>query len=138
MLYEVITLLGNILAVEEWRDGAFVTLEQATYDLSGNALAVTDGKGQQTLYQYDALGRVISVTDPEQRSTSYKYTLAGDLSVIQYPDNSYIEREYNEAGNLIRQVNEERMTEIFYYDAKGNLTKSLDHASQFTESYNFV
>ncbi|MCM3040575.1 polymorphic toxin-type HINT domain-containing protein [Paenibacillus motobuensis] len=126
-------LLGNLLAVEEWRNGAFVALEQATYDLSGNALAVTDGKGQQTLYQYDALGRVISVTDPEQRSTSYKYTMAGDLSVIQYPDNSYIEREYDEAGNLIRQVNEERMTEIFYYDAKGNLTKSLDHASQFTE-----
>ncbi|MFD1177720.1 toxin C-terminal domain-containing protein [Paenibacillus puldeungensis] len=126
-------LLGNTLAVEEWRNGAYAPLEQTTYDLAGNAISVTDGKGQQTQYHYDALGRNISVIDPEQRATDYTYSLAGNLIKIQYPDKTYIEKEYNETGNLIRQVNEARLVEAFFYDSRGNLTKSLDHASQFTE-----
>ncbi|MGZ7442370.1 polymorphic toxin-type HINT domain-containing protein [Paenibacillus sp. TH7-28] len=126
-------LLGNALAVEEWKNGTYTPLQQAVYDLAGNAVSVTDGNGQQTVYKYDALGRILSVTDPEQRTTEYKYSLAGNLIAIQYPDNSYVQKEYNEAGQLIRQSNEEHKAELFYYDTRGNLTKSLDHASQLTE-----
>lgn len=126
-------LLGNTIAVEEWKNGAFTPLQQAAYDLEGNALSVTDGKGQQTLYEYDALGRLVAITDPEQRVTKYMYSLAGDLIKIEYPDNTYVEKEYNEAGNLIRQMNEEHLVEAYFYDSRGNLIKSLDHSSRFTE-----
>ena len=126
-------LLGNTLAVEEWKNGVFTPLQQATYDLEGNAVSVTDGKGQQTLHQYDALGRVVAITDPEQRMTKYSYSLAGNLIKIEYPDNTYVEKEYNEAGSLIRQMNEEHLVEAYFYDSRGNLIKSLDHSSRFTE-----
>ncbi|WP_198524665.1 RHS repeat-associated core domain-containing protein [Paenibacillus phocaensis] len=126
-------LLGNTVAVEEWKDGTFTALQQTAYDLEGNAVSVTDGKGQQTLNQYDALGRIVTVTDPEQRVTKYTYSLAGNLVKIEYPDNTYVEKEYNEAGSLIRQINEEHLVEAFFYDSKGNLSKSLDHSSRFTE-----
>ncbi|MNW41259.1 tRNA3(Ser)-specific nuclease WapA precursor [compost metagenome] len=125
--------LGNPLTVEEWRNGTFTALKQATYDLEGNVVSVTDGNTQQTFYQHDALGRMVAVTDPEQRITKYKYSLAGDLIKVEYPDNTYVEKEYNEAGNLIRQINEERLVKTYYYDSRGNLTKALDHANQFTE-----
>ncbi|MEF2964805.1 RHS repeat-associated core domain-containing protein [Paenibacillus sp. M1] len=130
---ERLDLLGNTLAVEEWRDGSFSTLVQNSYDLDGNVISVTNGNGQQTMYEYDALGRLISVIDPEQRSTDYIYSLAGNLTKIQYPDNTYVEKEYDEAGKLIRQVNEEKATEAFYYDSRGNLSKASDHSGQFTE-----
>lgn len=126
-------LLGNTLAVEEWKDGAFKPLEQTVYDLDGNAVAVTDGTEMQTSYEYDALGRIVKIIDPEERSTKYTYSLAGDLVKIEYPDNTYVEKEYNEAGNLVRQMNEEHLVEAYFYDSRGNLTKSLDHASKFTE-----
>ncbi|GIO36302.1 hypothetical protein J41TS12_11630 [Paenibacillus antibioticophila] len=126
-------LVGNTLAAKEWKDGMFVTLGQAAYDLAGNVLSEMDGEGQQTQYQYDALGRIISVTDAEQRVTRYTYSLAGDLTRVEYPDGIAVRYEYDEAGKLIRQINEEGMVEAFFYDSRGNLTKYLDHASQTTQ-----
>lgn len=131
-LREKLDLLGNTLVVEEAKGGAFVPLEQSTYDLGGNPVTVTDGNGQQTTYQVDALGRVIAITDPEQRVTKYTYSLAGDLSKIEYPDGTSVGKEYNEVGQLTRQINEQGLAEVFFYDSRGNLIQYLDHASQFT------
>lgn len=125
--------LGRTVATEELKAGNYHTLEQVTYDLEGNTLTVTDGNGNLTSYNYDALGRTTSVIDQEGKTTKYTYSLAGDLIKTHYADNSYIEKEYNERGQVIRQMNEHKLAEIFYYDNRGNLTRMIDHASQFTE-----
>lgn len=126
-------LVGNTLATKEWKEGTFVTLGQAVYDLAGNVLSETDGEGQRTQYQYDALGRILDVTDAEQRITRYTYSLAGDLTKVEYPDGIAVRYEYDEAGKLLRQINEEGMIEAFFYDSRGNLIKVVDHASQTTQ-----
>lgn len=63
-------LLGRVTAVEEYRNGAYVPLQQTEYDMDGNVIASIDGNGERTTYTYDALGQVATATTAKQVAIS--------------------------------------------------------------------
>lgn len=79
-------LLGRVTAVEEYRNGAYVPIQQTEYDIDGNVIASVDGNGQRTTYTYDALGQITTVTTPKQETSRYFYSYQGQVTQIVSPN----------------------------------------------------
>lgn len=94
---EVYDLLGRTTSTEEWKNGAYVPLQQMEYDLLGQIIATVDGNQQRTEYAYDVMGRLTSVKDPKGDVTRYVYSMAGDLVQVVFPDQHKV-LEYFVAG----------------------------------------
>lgn len=126
-------LLGRPLATEEWKNGAFTSLEKREYDLAGDVTAVIDGNGQRTQYTYDALGNISTVTTPDQRVFRYMYSKTSNLTSIMLPTNETVFKQHDELGRLIKETDSKRQTTTYFYDQRSNLVKLIDRQGRTTE-----
>ncbi|MEC0108162.1 polymorphic toxin type 47 domain-containing protein [Paenibacillus taichungensis] len=132
-------LLGRTTAVEEYRDGAFVPLQQSEYDLSGNVTASIDGNGERTTYTYDALGQIATATTPKQETSRYFYSYQGQVTQVVFANGQTVTKHYDELGRIIKQTPPtlDGSATTFYYDKKSNLIKKQDRLGKITEyTYN--
>ena len=133
---EVYDLLGRTTSTEEWKNGAYVPLQQMEYDLLGQIIATVDGNQQRTEYAYDVMGRLTSVKDPKGDVTRYVYSMAGDLVQVVFPDQQKVTKSYDELGRLISQTDMKNQTTLYEYDRRGNVTRMVDRNNQ-THRYEY-
>lgn len=136
---EKMDLLGRTTAVEEYRDGAFIPLQQSEYDLSGNVTASIDGNGERTTYTYDALGQIATATTPKQETSRYFYSYQGQVTQVVSANGQTVTKQYDELGRIIKQTPPklDGSATTFYYDKKSNLIKKQDRLGKITEyTYN--
>jgi YD repeat-containing protein len=69
------------------------------YDLEGNAISQTDGKGQTTQFQYDAANRRTKAIDRLAGNTVYGYDLAGNETSIVDAEGQTTLYTYNSRGH---------------------------------------
>ena len=115
-------------------------------------MAVTDAKNQTTIYQYDQIGRLIkeqpirwviphliltmwtsntvSKTKADGRTITYIYDVLNRLVERNYPDNTSDVFQYDAAGNITAATNP-NIAYYYSYDTNNYVTGvSSDHSIQ--------
>lgn len=99
------------------------------YDAHGRVLEMTDPNGLKTNYVYDLRGRVLSIARTPAggigRTTQFTYDNAGNLVQVMNPDGMTLIYTYD-AANYLRTVTDNLGNKVtYFYDLKGNRTKTL-------------
>jgi len=140
--------LGRVYATED-PNGVKTFYER---DAIGRIVSITDGKGNVTRFEHDALGRIVTVIDAAGNETRYEYDANGNVirttdalgTVIEFrydainnitdmiifridPESGVDERmhyiyRYDAASRLIERINPYSQTQVYTYDANGNIT----------------
>jgi len=119
-----------------WAPGApaaYVPTTLTRYDAAGNAIEVTDPRGNATRYSYDQLGRPVTRDEPastndERAVWRYTYTRTGELLSTTDPTGARVEATYDDldrqvtATTLERRPTARTLTTRYTYDAAGNVT----------------
>ena len=152
---------GNLLKTSTYTaKDQLVFTERYSYDALDNQISVTDAEGNSTVSEYNERSQLVRTTLPETQyfdgGNSYRfaaytrdeYDLAGHL-IAQYSssrrDGKDIEdwraMENDAMGRLIKETlyvrddagKEQPQTTINYYDANGNLLKTIDPLGHVTQ-----
>jgi RHS repeat-associated protein len=107
-------------------------LERTEYDLAGQVIARTDGRGYTAHYRYDRVGRRVEEIDALGYSTRYVYNARGDLVQIIDALGNVTYREYNPAGWLIKETDRLGYDTVLDYDGVGNLLSVRDARGNVT------
>jgi YD repeat-containing protein len=135
------------------------------YDYMGRLDIVTDGEGNQTVYDrigngkvlqvkvaansstdqsvtayaYDGAGRVINefhaTGTPDQALTRYTYDGLGNVLTTTDPDNHVTTFAYDKVGNLASKTDALNGVTHYYYDAFGNVILEVDPLGHSTYNY---
>ena len=111
--------------------------ETFTYDLAGQKIAYTDGRGFATQYKYDQAGRLVKFVDALGNSTYFAYNARGDkIEEIDVYGNSIL-FEYNAVGWLVAKTDRLGNQTTYTYDKVGNLkTVTNPRGFTITNTYN--
>ena len=112
--------------LSEVRDLFNQRLAGYTYDVRGNVLTQTDGKGNITSFAYDNLNRLITQTDARGGVTNFAYDQTGNLTSVQDARGKTTRFEYDSMRRLTKKIDPLGMEELFYYDGNGNLVERRD------------
>lgn len=111
-------------------DGAIIT---TTYDLYGEPLTITDGRGNTTVNAYDSVtGDLTSVTDAEGNSTRFGYDGLGRQTSVTDPNNHTVTMRYDGNDNVTDVVDAKGKANRFIYDPNDNLTDTYDRRDGHT------
>ncbi|MFA4829679.1 MAG: MopE-related protein [Thermodesulfovibrionales bacterium] len=97
--------------------------------------AITDSKGQTTMYQYDSLGRLIKETDSIGNVITYSYDSKGNLITKTNADSNAITYTNDSLSRLTQKKYPDTTIEAFNYDAKGNLIYAGNQHIAYNLSY---
>ena len=92
----------------------------------GNAIQVTDAKGQSTNNQFDALNRQWRSINALGGTTTSAFTPAGDLTQLTTPNGAVFVFVVDDLGNRLQEVSPDRGTVNMSYDPAGNLKVRTD------------
>jgi YD repeat-containing protein len=93
---------------------------QASYDVLGERLTLTDGTGTTT-FSYDGLGRITQVAAPTTGTVGYGYDANGQRTSLTYPDGTALAYQYWPDGQP-QTVSQSGNTLASYdYDTAGRL-----------------
>ncbi|MFA5100940.1 MAG: hypothetical protein WC547_08675, partial [Candidatus Omnitrophota bacterium] len=106
------------------------------YDIFGNAISITDPRGNVTTTEYSALDKPVKITNPDNTFKTVAYTSGGLVSAETDELGNTVASEYDNAGRLVKKTfpsayDYDSKTDVssqqtFEYDANGNLTKEID------------
>ncbi|WP_046234953.1 RHS repeat domain-containing protein, partial [Paenibacillus algorifonticola] len=74
------------------------------YDLLGNQLDMTDGRGKVTRYRYGAFGLVTQVINPSNQAMSYRYDLALQTAELTDRNGNHTRYRYDNRGQLVEKA----------------------------------
>lgn len=119
---------------EETGNTADAVTIRKTYDLNGNILSQTDGRGNTSTSEYDALNRMAAKTNEAGQKTTYTYDKNGNLLTEKNYLGNVKKQVYDGINRLVeaRDFNGEVIQQILYNDANAQ-TASLDALHQMTE-----
>jgi len=108
------------------------------YDVAGNLIAETNGKGETVRTAYDAQGRVIAEVDGNGDETRYRYDSEGNLRVVIDAEQNRTVFTYDGLGRQLTEstavgVNSTPVTRTNVYDNAGNLYRSIDRIGRIRE-----
>jgi RHS repeat-associated protein len=107
------------------------------YDAANNITKQTNGNNQAVKYQYDVKGNIIKETDALGNSTSYTWhPIWNKMTAVTDRRGNTTQYEYDAAGNNTKIIRPLGITELFAYDAKGNLLSQTD-GNNNTTSYTY-
>ena len=108
--------------------GAQGTVRQvnASYDVSGNVIAVSGGP-DSTQYQYDGLNRLIRRTDAKSNATSYTYDTNDNLTQVAYPDHTVRYTNFDPAGRVLAATDGNGAQTIYAYNEPGGALTDIRH-----------
>ncbi|MCX7745459.1 MAG: VWA domain-containing protein [Clostridia bacterium] len=111
---------------------------EKTYDVLGNVIKETDGKGNWNDYQYDILNR-LRVTNAsgdssmDEHTVDYLYDLNGNLEITISALGETVTNTYDSLNRIIKTVEEKQCSDIIDiletsrdYDANGNVAYEID------------
>jgi len=103
------------------------------YDKVSNPKSVTDARGKLWQTAFDGLNRVITETSPQSQTVQLEYSPSDQIK--SHKDGRTLEttRVIDGFGHVIREVSPDRGTTTYWYDAAGNLTKTVDADGQQTD-----
>ncbi|SFF40269.1 intein C-terminal splicing region/intein N-terminal splicing region/RHS repeat-associated core domain-containing protein [Paenibacillus algorifonticola] len=106
------------------------------YDLLGNQLDMTDGRGKVTRYRYGAFGLVTQVINPSNQAMSYRYDLALQTAELTDRNGNHTRYRYDNRGQLVEKAVAETEDRIQYaYDEVGNRASMTDSSGQSSYAY---
>ena len=110
------------------------------FDYSGGSdlLALTNGKGQATIWHYDSYGRMTNKVDALNHSIfNYAYDADNRLTSRWTPENGNTFFTYDATGNPI-QIGCAQFTNSYSYDALNHLTNMVDSIGATHFAYDAV
>jgi RHS repeat-associated protein len=139
MEHDKIGRLVRVIAPSYLAPGAMQPIQPVAlteYDGNGNAVEVTDARGNLTRTGYDQLNRVVSTdapasSDSERAVWSYTYTRTGQPLSRTGPLGARIEATYDDLDRQVTATELERRpaaatyTTVTTYDDAGNVTKTV-------------
>ncbi|QNP49124.1 DUF6531 domain-containing protein [Diaphorobacter aerolatus] len=105
------------------------------YDVQGRIVAHTNAARQTTRYDYSAAGDLMAVTGPDGNTIRFERDPLGQMLVYHYGGLTQ-HYEYDHAGRLIRLTNENGAHTTFEYDLMDRLTRQVNFDKR-TQSYTF-
>ncbi|MFG0499868.1 RHS repeat-associated core domain-containing protein, partial [Pseudomonas sp. YQ_13] len=110
---------GEVLRISH-PDG---TTESFTYNVYGQVLSHTDGKGQTTRLMRTARGLPSSRQDAKGQRVRYEYDKAIRLTALVNENNATYSFAYDASDRLSEEVRVDNLTRRFSYDVGGHLTR---------------
>ncbi|CAI3797792.1 putative deoxyribonuclease RhsA [Pseudomonas sp. MM221] len=110
---------GEVLRISH-PDG---TAETFTYNVYGQVLSHTDGKGQTTRLMRTARGLPSSRQDAKGQRVRYEYDKAIRLTALVNENNATYSFAYDVSDRLSEEVRVDNLTRRFSYNAGGHLTR---------------
>jgi RHS repeat-associated protein len=110
-----------------------------THNWNGNLYKITNARNYSTYFFHNHKGQVIYTKDPAQNNTYLEYgndSCAGcggvdQLTKVTDPEGKITTFEYSPAGHMVREIDPlGHITQYFYEDGRGNLTKRIDANNQ--------
>ena len=106
---------------------------QWAYDGENNITTITDGNNNATQFQYDTRGNRLKETDPAGCSMTYTFEpVFNQVTSVKDKNGNTTTYTYDNRGNLTRIDRPLSISEIFAYDAAGNVTSSTDGNGNIT------
>jgi len=144
--------LNNRLIEKIFDPNGLNIIQQTAYDLAGNVVSTTDGKGNVTQYYYDFANRLSQTIDAVGNTTYYGYNDAGNrISVSTTSDyETFVGTSYNydRDGRISAEYKSYVSTFTIkngwgdaypmtqhYYDALGNEVQTIDPMGNKTTRY---
>lgn len=93
----------------------------AIYDMKGNLLSSTDGKGQTTSYQYNLKGELTQVVDAAGNLTKYTYDSNGNLTASVNASGKTTILEYTSQNNVSKEIDALGNSTLYRYNVDGEL-----------------
>ncbi|MFH7321103.1 RHS repeat-associated core domain-containing protein [Desulfurivibrio sp. D14AmB] len=97
--------------------------------------ALTDAKGQTTLFAYDQLGRLLKVTDPLDNATNYKHDAKGRVISRTDANGNTINHRHDALGRLVKKSYPDGSEVTFTYDARGNILTAANRHIGYSFTY---
>lgn len=123
--------LGNERRRQQVGEDGTTRVVHSRYDVEGNLVSMTDGKGQTTTFTYDALSRRTGRTLPDGVSSdTVQYDLRGRPFLENRMGGITVSRDFDPAGRtrmvLATSPTGPDVQKNLYYDALGNLNRAVD------------
>ncbi|POF93637.1 hypothetical protein BGP82_00650 [Pseudomonas putida] len=99
------------------------TTETFTYNVYGQVLSHTDGKGQTTRLMRTARGLPSSRQDAKGQRVRYEYDKAIRLTALVNENNATYSFAYDASDRLSEEVRVDNLTRRFSYNVGGHLTR---------------
>lgn len=110
---------GQIIKIEEYKDGAIYLTQSSTYDAAGRLKTATDPGGHVSSYKYSILGHKISETNPDSGTTKYVYDPAGNVILKTDNTNKTILMTYDILNRVRYRRYPSGSVDSYYYDGNG-------------------
>lgn len=104
-------------------DGLVVQTSYA-YDINGNLVRQTDGRGNETRFEYDDANRLTKVIDATGEEISYTYDQNGRIQTITDAEGYVTRTSYDAFGRVQQRIQDEgglNLTATYTYDLNNNL-----------------
>ncbi|MFV3340627.1 type IV secretion protein Rhs, partial [Pseudomonas sp. NY15349] len=129
-LVAVTDALNQTTTLERKPDGEVVrishpdgTAETFTYNVYGQVISHTDGKGQTTRLMRTARGLPSSRQDAKGQRVRYEYDKAVRLTALVNENNATYSFAYDASDRLTEEVRVDNLTRRFSYNVGGHLTR---------------
>jgi RHS repeat-associated protein len=122
--------------------GARVLTSSTTYDLAGNAIAMTDALGRVSHQGFDAAERRVTATDPAGNRTDWALDRAGNARSVTIVEqvagagaiSTTVVAGHDALGRPVSASDPFGNRATTTYDARGNVRLAIDAEGHFTES----
>lgn len=106
------------------------------YDLAGNKVQMTDGKGKVNRYRYGEFGLLLEVVNAANKSMNYRYEPALNVSEMTDRNGRHTRYSYDNRSLLVEKKVVETGDRIIYaYDEKGNRASMADESGKSRYAY---
>ncbi|MHB1571630.1 MAG: DUF6531 domain-containing protein, partial [Solirubrobacteraceae bacterium] len=127
---EVFNELDRPLTIIRALGTSYQTRSTYEYDLYGNLIAATDGRGHKTTYTYNSAGDRLSETSPLGDETKWTYDGTHDVSSVTTPEGEKTTFVRDSHGNIEKVERAapggETQTETYEHNSKGELTRHIN------------
>ncbi|MAO24286.1 MAG: hypothetical protein CMJ25_26340 [Phycisphaerae bacterium] len=86
------------------------------YDALDRQISMTDGVGNDTLYEYDSRSNMVEMTDARNNVTSYVYDALGRNTQVNSPLSITVSSTYDNSQRLVSETDDNGNTTQYAYD----------------------
>ena len=96
------------------------------YDLNGNVISITNGRGFTTTFDHDAADRNTVITDATGHTINMSYDKVDNLLAVTDQKGHTTNYAYDSRDRLVKSTNPEGHFDSYNYDKVGNVVKEIN------------